>query len=43
MKDTQLYSQILGIRKPWKVMNVQLLLANDEVQATVARDGGKLT
>ena len=42
MKDTQLYSQILGIRKPWKVMNVQVSLADDEVQVTVARDGGKL-
>jgi transposase len=43
MKGTQLYSQILGIRKPWKVMNVQLSLPDDEVQVTVVRDGGKLT
>ena len=43
MKDTQLYSQILGISKPWKVVNVQISLADDEVQVTVARDGGKLT
>ena len=43
MKDTQLYGQILGIRKPWKVMNVQVSLADDEVQVTVGRDGGKLT
>ena len=42
MKDTQLYSQILGIKKPWKVMNVQISLADDEVQVTVVRDGGKL-
>ena len=35
MKDTQLYSQILGIRKPWKVVNVQVSLADDEVQVTV--------
>ena len=43
MKDTQLYSQILGIRKPWKVINVQISLADDEVQVTVVRDGAKLT
>ena len=42
MKDTQLYSQILGIKKPWKVMNVQISLSDDEVQVTVVRDGGKL-
>ena len=37
MKDTQLYSEILGIRKPWKVVNVQVSLADDEVQVTVGR------
>ena len=42
MKDTQLYSQILGIKKPWKVVDVQILLADDEVQVMVARAGGKL-
>jgi len=42
MKDTQLYSQILGIDKPWKVVEVQISLADDEVQVVVARTGGKL-
>ena len=42
MKDTQLYSQILGIEKPWKVTDVQVSLADDEVEVTVAHGGGKL-
>ena len=42
MKDTELYSQILGIEKPWKVVDVQVSLADDEVQVVVARNGGKL-
>ncbi len=41
MKDTELYSQILGIEKPWKVVEVQVSLADDEVQVMVAREGGK--
>jgi len=43
MKDTQLYSQILGIEKPWKVTDVQVSLSNDEVEVRVAHGGGKLT
>ena len=43
MKDTQLYSQILGIEKPWKVTDVQVSLADDEVEVSVAHGGGKLT
>ena len=43
MKDTQLYSQILGIERPWKVTDVQVSLADDEVEVTVAHGGGKLT
>ena len=43
MKDTQLYSQILGIEKPWKVTDVQVSLANDEVEITVDHGSGKLT
>ena len=43
MKDTQLYSQILGIEKPWKVTDVQVSLANDEVEVTVDHGSGKLT
>jgi transposase len=43
MKDTQLYSQILGIEKPWKVSDVQVSLADDEVEVSVVHGGGKLT
>jgi transposase len=42
MKDTQLYSQILGIGKPWKVTDVKVSLADDEVEVTVVHGGGKL-
>lgn len=42
MKDTQLYSQILGIEKPWKVTDVKVSLADDEVEVNVAHGGGKL-
>jgi len=42
MKDTQLYSQILGIEKPWKVTDVQVSLADDEVAVRVSHGGGKL-
>ena len=43
MKDTQLYSQILGIEKPWQVTDVQVSLAKDEVEVTVDHGSGKLT
>jgi transposase len=43
MKDTQLYSQILGIEKPWKVIDVQISLADDEVAITVDPGSGKMT
>jgi len=43
MKDTQLYSQILGIEKPWKVTDVQVSLADDEVEVSVEHGGSKLT
>jgi transposase len=42
MKDTQLYSQILGIQKPWKVTSVNVSLADDEVEVHVQHGGGKL-
>ncbi|MGB1062086.1 MAG: ISL3 family transposase [Ketobacter sp.] len=42
MKDTQLYSQILGIEKPWRVMDVRVTLADDEVEVRVEHVGGKL-
>lgn len=35
MKDTQLYSQILGIQEPWKVTSVNVSLADDEVKVQV--------
>jgi transposase len=43
MKDTQLYSQILGIAKPWKVSDVKVSLESDEVEVTVTHGTGKLT
>lgn len=43
MKDTQLYSQILGIQKPWKVSSVNVSLADDEVEVEVNYAGGKLS
>ena len=39
MKDTQLYSQILGIEKPWKVTDVQVSLADDKVEVCVEHGG----
>lgn len=42
MKDTQLYSQILGIQKPWKVISVNVSLEDDEVEVQVQHGGGKL-
>jgi len=42
MKDTQLYTQILGIDKPWKVTGVDVSLADDEIQVTVEYNGSKL-
>ncbi len=43
MKDTQLYSQILGIEKPWKVTDVKVSLPEDEVEVIVEHGGGKLS
>jgi len=43
MKDTQLYSQILGIQRPWKVTSVNVSLEDDEVEVQVQHGGGKLT
>ena len=42
MKDTQLYSQILGIQKPWKVTSVTVSLAEDAVEVQVQHGGSKL-
>ncbi len=43
MEATQLYSRILGLAKPWKVVTVNLALPDDEVEVIVAHSGGKLT
>lgn len=43
MKDTQLYSQILGIEKPWKVTDVKVSLPEDEVEVIVEHGGSKLS
>ncbi|MFA5628416.1 MAG: ISL3 family transposase, partial [Thiohalomonadaceae bacterium] len=42
MKDTQLYSQILGIQKPWKVTSVSVSLEDDEVEVQVQHGGSNL-
>ncbi len=42
MKDTQLYSQILGIQAPWKVIDVKVSLPEDEVQVIVEHGSHKL-
>ena len=42
MKDTQLYSKILGIEKSWNVTDVKVSLPEDEVEAFVGRGGSKL-
>ena len=41
MKDTQLYSQILGIEKPWRVTDVAVSLVDDEVEVAVEHVGSK--
>ena len=43
MKDTQLYTQILGIEKPWQVSDVKVSLSNDEVEITVNHSSDPLT
>ncbi len=43
MKDTQLYTQILGIEKPWQVSDVKVSLSNDEVEITVNHGSDPLT
>lgn len=42
MKDTQLYTQILGIQTPWRVTDVQVSLADDEVEVVVSHAGNTL-
>ena len=43
MKDTQLYSQILSIEKPWNVTDVKVSLPEDEVEVFVEHGGSKLS
>jgi hypothetical protein len=43
MKYTQLYSQILGIEKPWNVTDVKVSLPEGEVEVFVERGGSKLS
>lgn len=40
MRDTDLYSQILGIRAPWKVVAVDLALAAGEVSVFIEQEPG---
>jgi transposase len=42
MRDTQLYARILGLDRPWKVMDVDLDLPHDEVRVRVAHGEGPL-
>lgn len=42
MNDTQLYTQILGISKPWKITSVDVSLADEEVEVHVKHNGSKL-
>ena len=42
MSDTQLYTQILGISKPWKIMSVDVSLADEQVEVHVKHNGSKL-
>ena len=42
MRDTQLYAQILGIGAPWRVTDVQVFLADDEVEIVVSHSGDTL-
>lgn len=42
MRDTDLYSQILGIRSPWMVADVELNLAAGEVSVFVEQEPGAL-
>lgn len=41
MRDTQLYAQILGIERPWRVTGVELDRASAEVRVRVAHTGAK--
>ena len=40
MRDKELYTQILGIRSPWKVADVELSVGAGEVKVIVEQDAG---
>lgn len=40
MRDKDLYSQILGIKSPWQVVDVELALGAGEVKVYVEHDPG---
>ena len=40
MRDKELYTQILGIRSPWKVSEVELALEDGEVKVFVEQEVG---
>ena len=40
MRDKELYTQILGIRSPWKVSEVELALEDGEVKVFVEQEAG---
>ena len=40
MRDKDLYSQILGIKNPWQVVDVELALGAGEVKVYVEHDPG---
>ena len=42
MKDIQLYTQILGIEKPWQVSGIEVSLSDDEVKITVSHGSDPL-
>ena len=40
MRDKDLYAQILGIKSPWQVSNVELALSKGEVMVHVEQEEG---
>jgi len=40
MRDTDLYAQILGLRSPWRVAEVELLRDEGEVRVQVVPEAG---
>jgi transposase len=40
MRDKELYTQILGIRSPWRVADVELSVSAGEVKVVVEQEAG---